>query len=419
MRNTIIRNAKEFSGNGPVWIYGSGERGAELLDQFRRFRPDAAVAGFLDSFNNGTAHGLPVVRIQDYTPAPQDTIIIASTFDLDIIKLLHRRDMRTYLVYGEISGEAQNSYESVISGTHTFWNGEEPRTKAGSCANLASGLVLTRHGLSACCDLPTLSPYLDDFKATMDALLSRKRDVVQDIACGRNRFCATCPGLTRQAPDVEQTVTSIMLGYGTTCNLTCSYCTYHHPLNPRHTFDMAGFLGHVLEHHINPDAFNFIWGGCGEPLLESGFKRTVSLFLEHGLKGTIATNCTLYAKDISQGLRQGLFTICCSLDSGTPQTYHKVKGEPLLDRCVANLRRYAQDAADSIVLKYILVEDNASRAEIDAFQKLCQDIGVRRVQLAYNVWALDQHGKYTEAHQYFRRMAIERGLDCVAWEMGV
>ncbi|WP_353862015.1 class I SAM-dependent methyltransferase [Azospirillum formosense] len=74
-----------------VWIYGTGSGGRNLLADLRR--SGVRVAGFLDSFQNGSLMDVPIHRFGDFEPtAPRDGIILVASqlHSSDIIKELIR-----------------------------------------------------------------------------------------------------------------------------------------------------------------------------------------------------------------------------------------------------------------------------------------------------------------------------------------
>ncbi|QGY39348.1 FkbM family methyltransferase [Pseudodesulfovibrio cashew] len=74
--------------NGRVVVYGSGDAAMAVLERIREDRPDVTVPCLLDSFTEGEAGGLPVVRSDNLgTLAGQyDFILIASAWWRDIAK---------------------------------------------------------------------------------------------------------------------------------------------------------------------------------------------------------------------------------------------------------------------------------------------------------------------------------------------
>lgn len=73
-----------------------------------------------------------------------------------------------------------------------------------------------------------------------------------------------------------------------------------------------------------------------------------------------------------------------SLDSGTPETYYKVKGRDIFDRVIDNLYAYAavRGGKENISLKYIMKNDNCGAPDINGFINLCNEMGITRVTLS-------------------------------------
>ena len=97
------------------------------------------------------------------------------------------------------------------------------------------------------------------------------------------------------------------------------------------------------------------------------------------------TNGIVYSEKAAMTVSNNKASIInVSLDSGTRETYKKIKRVDMFDRVVANLCKYA-DAGCGIHLKYILLSGyNDNIDEVNAFINIAADIGVRKVILSWN-----------------------------------
>jgi len=71
-------------------------------------------------------------------------------------------------------------------------------------------------------------------------------------------------------------------------------------------------------------------------------------------------------------------TVRISVDSGTNETYFKVKRNPHSDSVWESIRRYASTGGD-FILKYIVFGMNSDIEEIDCFARRAQSAGVTKV----------------------------------------
>lgn len=89
--------------NGRVLIYGSGGSAKAVLDHIAAGRPDVTVPCFLDSFNEGEAYGLPVIKKDSLSSLEggYDFILIASAWWRDIARGLEESGLTAWGVASE------------------------------------------------------------------------------------------------------------------------------------------------------------------------------------------------------------------------------------------------------------------------------------------------------------------------------
>lgn len=88
--------------------------------------------------------------------------------------------------------------------------------------------------------------------------------------------------------------------------------------------------------------------------------------------------------------------LICSVDSGTPETYHKIKGVDGFARVKQNLSRYAQASLGIVALKYIFVPGlNDTLNDVDGFVKLCVDVNATFVLVAMDYFSVNQISEHT------------------------
>jgi MoaA/NifB/PqqE/SkfB family radical SAM enzyme len=83
----------------------------------------------------------------------------------------------------------------------------------------------------------------------------------------------------------------------------------------------------------------------------------------------VFANGTMVSPQLLEGVSKGLARIICSVDAGTPETYRQIKGKPMFHKVWLSLAKYAAQAQnpDQVIAKYIVMERNRTRDEIDAF----------------------------------------------------
>lgn len=130
------------------------------------------------------------------------------------------------------------------------------------------------------------------------------------------------------------------------------------------------------------------------------------------------TNAIRFSPAIGEVLRAGRGAINISLDSGTPETYRRVKGVDAFDKVVSSLRQYCDAASDTgqIHLKYIIFEANNAIAEIESFLSLCSSLHIKNIQLSFDFRELNADAlsrKSLLAAAFLQRRAKDMGLVCL------
>lgn len=97
---SYIRSAKELpSSVSQIYIYGSGERGVEFMNQVKISRCDIDVLGFLDSSSSGEKMQLPKLKYSDHTIKIDIAIVICSYAQKEIMQMLIDNGHQEIFVY--------------------------------------------------------------------------------------------------------------------------------------------------------------------------------------------------------------------------------------------------------------------------------------------------------------------------------
>jgi molybdenum cofactor biosynthesis enzyme MoaA len=93
------------------------------------------------------------------------------------------------------------------------------------------------------------------------------------------------------------------------------------------------------------------------------------------------TNGFVFSEDIARILPKNLSEISISLDSGTRDTFRKVKGLDMFDKVVENIKKYSTYGA--ITAKYIVLPElNISDDDFNGFVNFCKDTNVKSVEIS-------------------------------------
>ena len=89
----------------------------------------------------------------------------------------------------------------------------------------------------------------------------------------------------------------------------------------------------------------------------------------------VFTNAYIFSPQAAKSIENSGM-ILCSVDAGTRETFHKVKGVDGFERVSENLKEYAKHG--SVALKYILLEGvHDTAADLEGFFKLADEAAVR------------------------------------------
>jgi len=396
LNSPYIRSPRELPPDSLFFIYGAGGRGTSLARRIRAEGGGRRVAGFLDTFKNGRAGGLPVFAIDSLSEATSGldagsfTIVIASAFHRAIAKGLRERgvtDYRVLLDSAESIPCAELPEDEVVNALNASRNPiarpiADTRVIPGRvwrCSSL-SGLYLRPTGLSLCCWMQDLADGLPE-EAVPRVNRLRKR-IVEAIDAGNCTFCAACPELQPASADSTSDLISLLhMDISTTCNLKCAYCNAT-GTHKGCSYDPALVLDELRGRKLLSPAYAFDWGGFGEPTINPHFAPITRIMIEDGASGLVYTNALVRSEVIAEGLRLGRLQITCSIDAGTRETYHEVRGVDAFEIVWQNLAAYISLNPDMVILKYIVTPDNASPLETDAFVDRCMRAGARHVLIA-------------------------------------
>jgi MoaA/NifB/PqqE/SkfB family radical SAM enzyme len=125
------------------------------------------------------------------------------------------------------------------------------------------------------------------------------------------------------------------------CNLLCETCprTFTTYEDPR-TLSWENFLRIVDQF---PQMERAVLHGIGEPLLNKDLPCMIAHLKARGVYVLFNTNATLLNDDWSVKLiESGLDELRVSIDGANPRTYAVIRGAPLFDKVVSNLKRFIE-----------------------------------------------------------------------------
>mgnify|MGYP000299703919 FL=1 len=105
------------------------------------------------------------------------------------------------------------------------------------------------------------------------------------------------------------------------------------------------------------------------------------LDLIQGFELSIFTNASVYNKRIHEIIKKKNCSLLISVDSGTRETFKKVKGVDLFEQVWENIGRYASDNGN-VILKYILMSSNYGIEDLNGFIEKCKQYGIKHLRIS-------------------------------------
>jgi pyruvate-formate lyase-activating enzyme len=260
----------------------------------------------------------------------------------------------------------------------------EPYTKRRYCEYAEQNIVLEKSNILLCCEtresLPISLPYSNmSSEEIYGEYLEMRKKTIESLALGNDGVCKGCDKIKDAyysliSDDVN--IRQLAFGAGFVCQFKCIYCEHiQQPLETRQkeTNRMIEFVRWMQDKRIINNETRITIAN-GEITINPRFKEILELFSQNPC--AILTNGMIYRQEIANMLRSERNNLNVSLDSGTPETFRKVKGVDCYDEVCDNITKYAEYAHEgSVNLKYILIPGiNDRNEDIDGFLRICNEI---------------------------------------------
>jgi sulfatase maturation enzyme AslB (radical SAM superfamily) len=213
------------------------------------------------------------------------------------------------------------------------------------------------------------------------------------------------------------------------CNVKCSYCFWlgrkelgniAKPYSAREAIEFLFNSGMIDESCI------FSWGG-GESTILPEFDSLARLICDRGHQQILNTNGSVFSEAWAYVLSKDERTYYnTSVDSGTAETYKKIKSVDYFDQVWENINKYlaAAKCKGSFKIKYIVMACNRDHAEIEKFISKCLDAGVQTIEFSVDGGEIQDclSEETIAAVAYLRALALKNNISCenaVFWDTSV
>lgn len=266
------------------------------------------------------------------------------------------------------------------------------------CKFIQNGINLNLLGIRFCnklCIGPILTERVDNSKIDFDLIEKKRKETIEN--CKNDILpegCDECEWIEDKEWDSTDVITEVEVYNWTHCNCSCVYCSniettkgaYTNKIKASEYFDAYPILKNFADKKIINNQTHISFVG-GEPTILKEFPKLIDLFLKiKARRISILTSGILYSKAIEKTLKNCDSVVCISIDSGSRETYLKLKRVDKFDEVVKNLKKYkksVKDTDDKLELKYIIIDGiNDNEEEIKKWLDLTKEIGIKRASVS-------------------------------------
>ncbi len=273
-----------------------------------------------------------------------------------------------------------------------FFNKKKSK-KYVSCDLIEHGLDFFTDSINFCCRIP---PSDKGYKKILENYYGEKinwKNFFKIKRKYRNQMktgniipeCEGCVYLQEKEWDNEDYVSFINFNNWTICNEHCVYCWLNDKDRPHQKqYNVFPAIKDMAEKGYLRKGGHITIAG-GEPCVAPEFNDLIDLFLEYDLQPIrVLTNASIYSKSVEKGIQSGNLNIVVSVDSGTKETFIKVKRKDFYDKVWENIKKYVsvQPSSDRVKTKFIVIPElNDTKEEIDAWINKSIQVGVTHLVL--------------------------------------
>ncbi len=252
------------------------------------------------------------------------------------------------------------------------------------CHRIYEDILFYPDKISKCCHctkMPYSPPVVYDKPVKIFSLLEyiKKIDNFMELNQTENGPCTGCKFLEKQiVPEFPHNnfIKFFTINHFTKCNSNCIYCPLEHKTEDI-KYRLLPILKQMTDMNLIHNTCLFNWGG-GEPTICSEFEEIASFLHSHYLRQAINSSGIVFSQTIFDGLKDGSMSIQISPDSGTEETYFKIKRQNNFYTVWENIKKYAQ-YPDMLYVKYIFFSMSANENDVRQFMTRCIEAGVKIV----------------------------------------
>ena len=200
--------------------------------------------------------------------------------------------------------------------------------------------------------------------------------------------CEGCFNLAeKEWDDNEKYINYLHFNHWTHCNSDCIYCytswdKKNYQKKPH--YKVMPMIKELFKKKLFHPNGEVTFAG-GEPTILNEFDDIINCLLKNKVNRiTVHSSGIKFSKAIEKGIKEGTLSVCLSADSGTSETFNKVKRVNKFDKFWQNAEKYAkaqpEDKKYLVETKFILIpEVNTTKEEIDKWLELNIKHGIKSI----------------------------------------
>lgn len=276
------------------------------------------------------------------------------------------------------------------------------------CFNLNYYSYISSVDVRACAHPPYMKSFFyknqivseQDVRETVEEHEKWRIETIEKLRRGEKTSCEGCSalhyGFFTKDPQIKVLGVGPNFKGGTKCNCNCFYCNQNEVIHEESNQNLYNYDIHRIAGELYPTLENIILAD-GEPSLLPHLDDLCDLAEEKKWSINFNTSGIKFSQKLADTMAKNpKSNLCVALDSGTSETYEKIKRVKTFDRVIDNLHKY-HDAGVRIFLKYILIPTvNDNLNDINKFIDIAKDICCEHITLSQNMSGFVDGVKHAE-----------------------
>ncbi len=297
------------------------------------------------------------------------------------------------------------------------------------CVFLESGINFDLNTVCDCCishsdgrGLPVLIENYHGEMIDWESLFEKKQQRINNQKQKTIYECEGCYHLNNYEFKNIKKISEFHFSHCRVCNANCIYCSDEYSKGDVN-YNTYPVIKDLIDKNMYLPGGEATFQG-GEPTLMKNFDELVQLLTQNGTLARIHTSAIRYSNTVAQALKENKASIVISLDSGTEETYKKIKQVNMFHKVLENIKNYESNAQNinDIIIKYIIIPGiNDNIKEIDNFFKLINELKIKTIAVDIEVqYARKYNNKDVSPHiyliyDYFEKTALKYNINLLTY----